>query len=304
MKTEKHTISALYHFADFTDYKEWQEPLKMLCAEQEIFGTLLLAAEGINGTIAGPNAGVKKLLDYIRADKRFENLVSKESYADKKPFYRAKIKLKKEIVTLGIPGTDPNKTVGTYVKPKDWNKIINDPDIPVLDTRNDYEFQIGSFKNAVDPKTKSFTEFPGFVKANYTPEKHKKIAMFCTGGIRCEKASSYMLEQGFEEVYHLEGGILKYLEEVPESESTWEGECFVFDRRVGVKHGLEAGNYDSCYGCRRPISESDKLKSDYIQGVQCHQCKDEHSDSDKQRFAMRQRQIKLARQNNQEHIGA
>ena len=298
-----YTISALYHFADFTDFKDWQEPLKMLCAEQGICGTLLLAPEGINGTVAGSGHAIPELHRFLKADKRFEGLESKESFAEKKPFYRLKIKLKKEIVTLGKPEANPAKLVGTYVEPKDWNAIVNNPDIPLIDTRNDYEYGIGTFKGAVDPQTQKFTQFPEFVEKNFDPKKNDKVAMFCTGGIRCEKASAYMLSRGFKEVYHLKGGILKYLEEVPESDSTWEGSCFVFDRRVGVEHGLKPSNLDMCFGCRHPISNEDKAHEDYIEGVQCAHCKDMHSAEDKARFTERQKQIRLAKSRNEVHIG-
>ena len=217
-------VAALYKFADLPDYKTMQPGLLELCVKHELKGTLLLAEEGINGTVAGSRAGIDALMTYLNADPRFAGIEHKESSADAMPFYRMKVRLKKEIVTLGVQGINPNKKVGTYVAPEDWNALIADPDVIVVDTRNDYEYGIGTFKGAVDPKTKTFREFPQYVKNNLDPARHKKVAMFCTGGIRCEKASSFMLEQGFEEVYHLQGGILKYLEKVPAAESLWQGE--------------------------------------------------------------------------------
>ena len=275
----------------------------MLGAEQSICGTLLLASEGINGTIAGSERGIAEMLRFIKADSRFSDIQTKESLSDDKPFHRLKIKLKKEIVTLGVPGVSPVNKVGTYVKPQDWNAIVDDPEIPVIDTRNDYECDIGTFKGALDPQTQSFRQFPAYVSKTLDPKKHKKVAMFCTGGIRCEKASAYMLEQGFEEVYHLQGGILKYLEEVSESDSRWEGDCFVFDHRVGVGHGLKEGDYEMCFGCRHPISPEDKAHSDFILGIQCSRCKATNSDADRARFSERQKQIALSKSRGEQHIG-
>ena len=215
-----------------------------------------------------------------------------------------KVKLKKEIVTMGIEGIDPNLCVGTYVKPRDWNQLIDDPEVVLIDTRNDYEYGIGSFRGALDPHTTSFREFPEYVRSHLDPGKHKKIAMFCTGGIRCEKASAFMLGEGFEEVYHLQGGILKYLEEVPEQDSAWQGECFVFDNRVAVNHALEKGQYDQCYGCRHPITEQDKLSEKYQKGVCCPRCFDSLTADQLDRFAERQKQIELAEQRGEVHVGA
>ncbi len=255
-------VAALYRFVTLDDYQERREPRLQFCLDNNVRGSLLLAAEGINGTIAGTRNEIDKVLEYLRSDARLANLDHKESYTDSQPFYRMKVKLKKEIVTMGVEGIDPNQVVGTYVKPTDWNAIISDPEVLLLDTRNDYEVDIGSFKGAVDPQTKTFREFPEYVREHYDPSRHKKVAMFCTGGIRCEKASAFMKKEGFEEVYHLEGGILKYLEEVPAQESLWQGQCFVFDNRVSVGHGLEPGQYELCHGCRRPIDEQDKQHQD------------------------------------------
>ena len=234
--------TAMYHFVSLPHFKTLREPLLNFCVSQNIKGTLLLADEGINGTVAGPEKAIHAFLDFLKNDPLFEghfkNLSHKESWSDKHPFYRMKVKLKKEIVTLGVPGVSPTKIVGKYVKSKDWNTIISDPEVVLIDTRNDYEYAIGTFKNAINPKTTTFREFPEFVKTHFDPKKHKKVAMFCTGGIRCEKASSFMMSEGFEVVYHLEGGILKYLEDVKPEESLWQGECFVFDQRVAIKHGI------------------------------------------------------------------
>jgi UPF0176 protein len=297
-------VAALYQFVTLEDFHELREPILQACIEAEVKGTLLLAQEGINGTIAGSRDGVHQVLAYLRSDPRLANLVHKESYDDHMPFYRMKVKLKKEIVTMGVAGIDPNDVVGTYVNPRDWNDLVNDPEVVVIDTRNDYEVGIGTFAGAVDPKTTTFREFPEYVRDNYDPAKHKKVAMFCTGGIRCEKASAFMLKEGFEEVYHLEGGILKYLEEVPPEESTWEGECFVFDSRVAVNHKLEKGQYDQCYGCRHPITEDEKLSEKYIKGVCCPGCFDTLSADQMARFAERQKQIELAALRNEDHIGS
>ncbi|MEQ1837053.1 MAG: rhodanese-related sulfurtransferase, partial [Candidatus Nitrotoga sp.] len=239
-------VAALYKFAELVDYREMQPRLQDFCVAQKINGTILLAAEGINGTVAGSRAGIDALLAFLRADTRLADLEHKESFADTPPFDRMKVRLKKEIVTLGVAGVDPNKKVGTYVAPEDWNELIADPDVVLVDTRNAYEYDIGTFQGALNPHTTTFRQFPAYVKNNLDPAKHKKIAMFCTGGIRCEKASAYMLEQGFEEVYHLQGGILKYLETVPVEQSKWQGECFVFDQRIAVGQGLELGTHEQC----------------------------------------------------------
>lgn len=231
-------VAALYKFAPLNDFSEMREPLRAVCDENGVFGTLLLAQEGINGTIAGSSDGIHAVLDYLRADPRLAELEHKESSASSMPFKRMKVRLKKEIVTLGVPGVDPNKHVGTYVKPEDWNALISDPDVVIVDTRNDYEVEVGTFEGALDPKTASFRDFPAWVADSTALANKPKVAMFCTGGIRCEKASSYLIEQGFGEVYHLQGGILKYLETVPEEESLWHGDCFVFDEREGLGHGL------------------------------------------------------------------
>jgi len=299
-----HVVAALYKFVTLEDFHELRQPLLEACVASGIKGTLLLAREGINGTIAGSRAGVDEVLAYLKNDSRLADLVHKESYDEHMPFYRMKVKLKKEIVTMGVDAIDPNEVVGTYVKARDWNALVADPDVVLIDTRNDYEVGIGTFAGAVDPHTTTFREFPAYVRENYDPKKNKKVAMFCTGGIRCEKASAFMLKEGFEEVYHLDGGILKYLEEVPEEESIWEGECFVFDSRVAVNHQLEKGQYDQCYGCRHPITEQDKLSEKYLKGVCCPGCYDTLTADQKARFSERQKQIELSAARNETHIGA
>lgn len=303
MSDSKIVVTALYHFVTLDDYQALRQPLLEVMQKNGVKGTLLLASEGINGTIAGEQQGMDKVLSWLRKDDRLKDFGSKNSYTDENPFYRTKVKLKKEIVTMGVQGIDPKLKVGRYVKPQDWNELISDPDTVLIDTRNDYEYQIGSFKNAVNPNTDAFREFPEYVKQNLNPAKNKKIAMFCTGGIRCEKSTAYLIEQGFEEVYHLQGGVLQYLEDVDKDDSLWEGECFVFDNRVAVNHDLEKGSYDQCYACRYPITEEDKKSEHYIKGVSCHQCYDKVSEAQKKRFAQRQKQILLAKERGEEHIG-
>lgn len=299
----QYLTAALYKFVSLPNYQALQAPILAACQERRIKGTLLLALEGINGTIAGAPEDIQALLAYLRSYPEFSDLEHKESYADKHPFYRMKVKLKKEIVTMGVAGIDPNQVVGTYVKPEDWNALISDPEVVVLDTRNDYEVHIGTFKGAVDPKTTTFREFPEYVAQNLDKTKHKKVAMFCTGGIRCEKASSFMKQQGFEEVYHLQGGILKYLETVPKEQSMWEGECFVFDQRVAVKHGLEVGDYDQCYACRMPLSPEELKSPQYTPGISCPHCYDKTSEEKKAALTERQRQVILAKKRGENHIG-
>ena len=297
-------VAALYRFVTLDDYRQLREPLLDECLAAGVKGTLLLAAEGINGTIAGSRDGIDRVLGWLRSDPRLAALEHKESLDDEMPFYRMKVKLKREIVTMGIAGIDPNQVVGTYVAPRDWNALVNDPEVVLIDTRNRYEYDIGTFRGAIDPATTSFREFPRYVRENLDPARHRKVAMFCTGGIRCEKASAFMLQEGFEEVYHLQGGILKYLEEVPEAESTWEGECFVFDNRVAVNHRLEKGRYDQCHGCRHPITEQDKQSERYQKGVCCPHCYGSLTEDQKARFAERQKQMELAAQRGEQHVGA
>ena len=304
LNSSPYVVAALYRFARLPQFEALREPLLDQCVSFGIRGTLLLASEGINGTVAGTREGIDLLLAYLKAIPELAQLDHKESFCDELPFYRMKVKLKKEIVTMGVEGIDPQVTVGRYVEPKDWNALITDPDVLLVDTRNDYEVEIGTFKGAMDPNTTTFREFPEYVKTNLDPQKQKKVAMFCTGGIRCEKATAYMIEQGFDEVFHLKGGILKYLEEVPEAESLWQGECFVFDNRVSVNHKLEKGDYDQCHGCRFPITEQDKRDARYVAGVSCSRCHDLLTEDQRMRFSERQKQIQLAKQRQQVHIGS
>ncbi len=299
----KYVVAAFYKFASLPDYKDKQPLLQSFCLEQGVKGTILLAEEGVNGTIAGPRAAVEAVLTELRSDARLSALAHKESYTDTLPFYRMKVKLKKEIVTLGVEGIDPNKQVGTYVPPEKWNDLISDPEVTLVDTRNRYEVGIGTFNGAQNPNTDSFVEFPEYVEKNLDKNKHRKVAMFCTGGIRCEKASAYMLAQGFEEVYHLEGGILKYLENIPAEESEWPGECVVFDQRVAVDHDLESGSYQTCYGCRHPLSETDVASPKYEEGICCPYCVDALTEEKRGPLAERQRQVELADKRNTRHIG-
>lgn len=297
-------VAAFYKFVALPDYREMQEELLQCAVANDVMGTILLAHEGINGTVAGPAKGVHALLDHIKKDSRISDLEHKESLAEQNPFYRMKVRLKKEIVTLGVEGISPTKKVGEYIAPEDWNDFIQDPDVVVVDTRNDYEVAIGTFKGAIDPETESFRELPKWVEGQDNLLKGKKIAMFCTGGIRCEKSTSLMKELGYEDVYHLQGGILKYLENIPEEESLWEGECFVFDQRVSVGHGLEQGPYDMCHACRYPITQEDKQSEQYAAGVSCPRCYDKQTTRQRKRFIERQRQMELAKQRGEEHIAA
>ena len=294
-------VVALYKFVTLEDFEALREPLLDTMNEHGVKGTLLLALEGINGTIAGTREGTSALLEWLRRDPRLSDLDWKESFCEEMPFYRTKVKLKKDIVTIGVPGISPNERVGTYVEPKDWNALISDPEVLLIDTRNDYEVSIGTFEGAIDPQTKTFREFPEYVREQFDPEKHKKVAMFCTGGIRCEKASSFMLKEGFEEVYHLKGGILQYLEDVPAEQSKWQGECFVFDNRVTVRHDLAPGTFDQCHACRHPISVEDQASAQYEHGVSCPHCYDNLPEKTRRRAEERQRQIELARLRNQPH---
>ncbi|MEO9897075.1 MAG: rhodanese-related sulfurtransferase [Paracoccaceae bacterium] len=296
-------VAALYHFTRFETPDVLKAPLIDMCASHDVMGTLLLAREGINGTIAGTRAGIDAVLGHIRALPGCADLEWKEARSTVPPFIRMKVRLKKEIVTMGQPDVDPKARVGHYVSPEDWNDLITQDDVAVIDTRNDYEVGIGTFKGAIDPRTESFRDFPSWWEANKARFHNKKIAMFCTGGIRCEKSTNYLLGQGVEDVFHLKGGILKYLEEVPETDSTWEGECFVFDARVSVGHGLKEGPHELCHACRRPILPSDRSKPSFEQGVSCHQCIDETSDENKDRFRERQKQIQLSAKRGKLHIG-
>ena len=296
-------IAALYHFTRFRDPSALKPALLELCIRSDVKGTLLLAREGINGTIAGPRAGIDAVLAHIRTLSGCRELDWKEATAVSPPFARMKVRLKKEIVTMGQPDVDPRANVGHYVEPQDWNDLIREPDVALIDTRNDYEVAIGTFEGAVDPQTDTFRDFPAWWAANKDRFHNKRIAMFCTGGIRCEKSTNFLLGQGVQEVLHLKGGILRYLEEMPATDSTWQGECFVFDGRVSVGHDLKIGPHDLCHGCRRPILPEDKLRPEYEEGVCCHLCHDKTTDADKARFRERQKQISLSRARGQEHLG-
>ncbi len=298
------TVCALYKFVTLQDYQELRAPFYAKLNELAIRGTLLLANEGLNGTVSGSAESIDKFIAWLHADTRFNPIDHKLSYHQEQPFHRTKVKLKREIVTMGVQGINPNKVVGTYVEPRDWNEIIADPETILIDTRNEYEYNIGTFENAVNPHTKTFREFPDYVDNELDPARHKKVAMFCTGGIRCEKASAFMKERGFEEVYHLKGGILKYLEDVEQNQSKWQGECFVFDERVAVNHDLQKGQYDQCHACRHPITEADKQSDEYLPGISCPRCYSLLSDDQRARFAEREKQVQLARVRGETHIGS
>jgi UPF0176 protein len=284
-------VATFYKFVRLANCTEMQQPLLEYCIAQNIRGTILLAAEGINGTIAGSRQAIDQVLAWLRSDPRLADLEHKESSATEMPFERMKVRLKPEIVTLGLPEVDPSQQAGTYVEPKDWNALIADPDVIVIDTRNQYEVKIGTFQRAQNPETDSFRQFPAYVQQQLDPAKHKKVAMFCTGGIRCEKASAFMLSQGFQQVYHLKGGILKYLEEVPAEQSLWQGECFVFDQRVAVQHGLELGTHDMCLSCGHPISDADKASPQYEAGISCPDCFDELTEEKRRRQVARRQNL-------------
>ena len=288
-------VAAFYKFIQLDDLESLQERIESCCQENNVFGIVLLAHEGINSTIAGTREGVGKVLEFLRQDSRFADLQWKESCATKQPFRKLRVRLKKEIVTLGIPGVDPNQLVGTYIKPSEWNALISDPDVFVIDTRNHYETEIGTFKGAVDPGLDSFSQLPAWLEKKIKSGEQPRVAMFCTGGIRCEKSTAFLKQAGVKEVYHLEGGILKYLEEVPEDESLWEGECFVFDQRVAVGHGLKLTDYELCRACRFPLRPSEKQSKYFQEGVSCSRCYEQTSGDQKARFAERQKQFELAK---------
>ncbi|MDG5974608.1 rhodanese-like protein [Hydrogenophaga taeniospiralis CCUG 15921] len=302
----RYLTAALYKFVDLPDHAALREPLLACCEANQVKGTLLLAREGINGTIAGPEAGVRAVLARLRADPRLAALQHKEAWASHPPFLRMKVRLKQEIVSLHVPGLDPNKTVGQYVKPQDWDALLADPGVLLIDTRNDYEVAIGTFKGAINPAIKTFTELPAWLDAQPALQGGQKprVAMFCTGGIRCEKSTALLKMRGFDEVYHLEGGILKYLEEIPPAQSSWEGECFVFDERVSVGHGLRPGPYELCRSCRWPLGEAEKASPLYVKGVSCPHCHDQRTPEEKAGLAERQRQVELAEARGEVHVGA
>ena len=290
-------VAALYRFVRLDDFAAMQTPIHDQMVTHGVTGSLLLASEGINGTIAGTREAIDQLLDFLRSDPRLTALEVKESHCDEPPFKRTRVRLKKEIVTLGIEGIDPQDSVGTYVDPKDWNELINDPEVTLIDTRNDYEVSIGTFEGAVNPETESFRQFPKFVDEQLDPATHRKVAMFCTGGIRCEKSTALLRQKGFQEIYHLRGGILKYLEQIPADESKWKGDCFVFDARVSVGHELKVGDHLMCFGCGWPVNRQQQQDPTYIAGVQCPQCANHISPDQRRRFTERQRQIDQEKQN-------
>lgn len=304
--------AALYRFVELPDAAALKGPLQAVCDANAVKGTLLLAQEGINGTIAGTDAGVRAVLAHLRADPRLAALEHKEAWSEKPPFLRMKVRLKKEIVTLGVAGVNPARMAGRYVKPQDWNALLSDPAVVLVDTRNDYEVAIGSFKGALDPRVKTFADLPQWLEQQEAAGGalqaagggKPRVAMFCTGGIRCEKSTALMRLRGYEEVYHLEGGILKYLETVPQTQSLWHGECFVFDERVSVGHGLQPGPYDLCRSCRHPVGDAERASPHYVKGVSCPQCFDRKTEAQKRGFAERERQVELARQRGRIHVGA
>ncbi|GAB5535098.1 MAG: rhodanese-related sulfurtransferase [Rubricoccaceae bacterium] len=287
-------VAAFYRFVSLPDFADLREPLRAVCETGDVKGTILLAAEGINGTIAGPEVGVRAVLAHLRSDPRLAELEAKESWAEEMPFRRLKVRLKREIVTLGVPDIDPTEEVGTYVDPEAWNDLIRQPDVVLIDARNDYEVAIGTFEGAINPETDSFRELPDWLEQQDELADRPRVAMFCTGGIRCEKSTALLKARGFDEVYHLNGGILKYLETVPEDESRWQGECFVFDERVSVGHGLVPGTYRLCRACGDPVSEADTESPLFELGVSCPGCHDRYTDADRERFRTRQRQFDAA----------
>jgi UPF0176 protein len=295
--------AAFYKFVQLDDFQSRKAPLLAFCEQHNVRGTILLAEEGVNGTIAGLPDDVHAVLGYLRSDARLADLTHKESFASRFPFYRMKVRLKKEIVTLGVPGVSPTKTVGKYLKPDEWNKLLEDPNVVLIDTRNDYEVRIGTFKGAIDPRTKSFSELPKWIREQSVLKDKPKVAMFCTGGIRCEKSTAFMRTEGFDEVYHLEGGILKYLETVPEEQSRWDGQCFVFDERVSVGHGLKPGDYELCRSCREPVGDIERASSLFERGVSCPRCHGSRTETELASLRERQRQVEIAKSRNDEHIG-
>ena len=301
---EPFRVAALYRFCQLERFEELRAPLAAFCCGHGIKGTLLLAHEGINGTVAGSETAVAELVAYLDAQPELAGIDVKYSQAAEMPFHRMKVRLKREIVTMGVEGIDPLESVGTYVMPSEWNELISDPDTIVIDTRNDYEVALGTFKGAVDPRTATFREFPEWVDGHRGELENRKIAMFCTGGIRCEKATAFVKSLGFDEVFHLKGGILKYLEEVPADRSLWEGECFVFDERVSVTHGLEEGEAELCRACRHPLTPAERASPKFSPGISCDYCHDSRTDADRARYAERQRQVELAARRGREHIGS
>jgi UPF0176 protein len=304
MEPQDYLIVAYYKFVDLPDYEARREPLLKVCVEHDVKGTVLLASEGLNSTMAGSAEGIQAVLDYLESDPAIGELLVKRAWASTSPFYRMKVRLKQEIVRLGLPSVSPNDQVGEYVDPANWNALISDPNVILIDTRNAYEHEIGSFQGALDPGTTHFQEFPAFAQEHLADKKDKKIAMFCTGGIRCEKSTSYLLQEGFEKVYHLKGGILNYLEKVDPDESLWEGDCFVFDNRVAVDHQLQRGNYECCRSCRHTLGEAERNSDEYVEGVCCPHCAASQTEEQRNRAIERQRQVELSEDSGRPHIGA
>ena len=301
---KKYVTCSLYKFVTLDNCEMLRQSILNEMKLNDLLGTILLAEEGINGTISGAGSAVDGFVEFLSVLIGSDDINTKRSTHDEVPFYRAKVKLKREIVSMGVEDIDPKKTTGIRVDPVHWNNLINDPEVLVIDTRNSYEVGIGTFKDAVNPNTKSFRDFPEWAQNNINPQKHSRVAMFCTGGIRCEKSTAYAKDIGVKEVYQLEGGILNYLRTVPEDESLWSGECFVFDNRVTVNHDLEKGSYDQCHACRMPITTADKMLSSYAKGQSCKHCFGTHNEQKQQRFSERQRQIMLSKSRGEDHIGA
>ena len=303
---DKYIISTFYKFLVLENYKELKIKFEKSLSKTNIKGTILLANEGVNGTIAGSESDLKKFFLYMDKFSQFKDINPKFSSSNKNPFLRMKVRLKKEIVTIGIPEVSPSHQVGKYLNVKEWNELLNESDRMIIDTRNDYEVSIGTFKNSINPKIKSFRNFPNWVQKNLIDKKvskKSKIGMFCTGGIRCEKSTSYLKQLGFENVFHLDGGILKYLENVKSDENEWKGECFVFDYRVSLNDSLEKGEYDMCYACRMPLSKENKKNKHYVKGQSCEYCYDQTTIKQKKRFNEREKQIKLSKVKNLKHLG-
>lgn len=297
-------VAAFYKFLPLKNIPQLQQAIREVCDEAAVLGTILLAAEGINGTIAGSREGVEKLFVYLRGLDGLEDLDSKLSFCDENPFYRMKVRLKKEIVTLGVDDLNPRRQVGQYVAPEDWNDLISRPEVRLIDTRNDYEVEMGTFEGAENPDTRSFRDFPVWVEKNLSADKDQEVAMFCTGGIRCEKSTSLLKKMGYKNVYHLQGGILNYLQQVPVEKSLWKGDCFVFDNRVTVDHAMQEGRYVLCPACRMPLSEEDRQSPKFEENVSCPRCFDRLTPARRASLEERARQIKLAAARGEKHIGS
>jgi UPF0176 protein len=299
----RNLVAAFYKFVSLPDFKTLREPLTQRCEDLGLMGTILLAEEGINGTVSGPEKKVRRLFERLLEDSRMAGMSYKESWTDNPPFHRMKVRLKKEIVSMGVGGLDPANRTGRYVSPEDWNELIGREDVRLIDTRNEYEIHLGRFVGAENPHTSSFRDFPRWADAQLDPVQDKHVAMYCTGGIRCEKATSYLLEKGFENVYHLDGGILNYLENIEREDSTWEGECFVFDNRVTVDHDLAEGDFEVCPACRMPLTEEDRAAPEFELHVSCPKCFDRLTESRRESLLERARQMELASRRGERHLG-